>query len=389
MKREAKRTQKENKELKQKLGYVPYDILPILSTNSHYNIIFSERSNGKTFGFLKMALEDYIYEKKTTVYLRRYELDIRGVKGNEIFGGLNADGVIERLTGGIYNRVYVKSRKAFLGKYDEELDKIVYDNEPFVYLYALSQVGHDKGAFIDKLGNIIFDEFIEVGSVGYLVDEFTLFKNALSTFIRYRDDIKIFMLGNTINRFCPYFEWLGLKNAKKQKQGTIETYESTDGVLKTKYAVEYAEPSKSKNGGKGKPSDVFFTFEKSKMVSEGSWEIKEYPILPVRFKKENILFTYFIIFDGYVMQCEIVALDDGNVFTYIHKKTTEIKDDDTDLIFTTSQKHKLNYSKNILKPRNDKEARIAWFFKNDKVFYQSNELGDIVANYLNSCEYFD
>ena len=386
MKRPEKRPSSENKILKKKLGYIPYDPYPILSQNAQYNLVWSERSNGKTFGFLKIALEDYYRDRCTTVYLRRYEMDVKGNKGNEIFQGLNSDGCISEITNNVYDRIIVKGRKAYLARYDEELDKNICDDTPFIYLYAMTQMAHDKGAFIPNLKYIIFDEFIEPTSEGgYLRDEFTIFKNCISTFVRYRDNINIFLLGNTLNPFNPYFDWLGLTNARKQKQGTIELYESEKDGLKTKYATEYAASSRSKNGGIGKPSDIYFTFEKSSMVSEGVWEIKEYPHCPVQFSKDNILFIYFICFNEYLLQCEIVSIN-NTIFTYIHKKTTELREPEKELIYTLDYHHELNYSRNILKPRTKLEQKILWFFLNDQVYYQDNEIGNIVENYIISCK---
>ena len=57
---------------------------------------------------------------------------------------------------------------------------------------------------------ILFDEFITKGM--YLTDEFMAFMNTLSTIIRQRDNVKIFMCGNTVNKFNPYFEEMGLND---------------------------------------------------------------------------------------------------------------------------------------------------------------------------------
>ena len=37
-----------------------YDLKAILSKNADYNVIFGERSNGKTYAALKYGLENYI-----------------------------------------------------------------------------------------------------------------------------------------------------------------------------------------------------------------------------------------------------------------------------------------------------------------------------------------
>ena len=58
--------------------------------------------------------------------------------------------------------------------------------------------------------NILFDEFITRSM--YLPDEFVIFTNVLSTIIRDRNNVKIFMCGNTVNKYCPYYKEMGLNN---------------------------------------------------------------------------------------------------------------------------------------------------------------------------------
>ena len=41
--------------------------------------------------------------------------------------------------------------------------------------------------------------------------------------------------------------------------------------------------------------------------------------------------------------------------------------------------------RNIRKPTNELARRLAEYFKKDKVFYQDNEVGEIVRNYLIFC----
>ena len=75
------------------------------------------------------------------------------------------------------------------------------------------------------------------------------------------------------------------------------------------------------------------------------------------------------------------------MFTYIHNKTTPIKDLDNDLIYTLEHSHKLNYCRSVLKPTTEIGQKIKWFFVNDKVFYQNNNVGDSIENYLKVCRY--
>ena len=57
---------------------------------------------------------------------------------------------------------------------------------------------------------------------------------------------------------------------------------------------------------------------------------------------------------------------DSNLFTFIHRKTTELQNTDTDLIYTFDYIPKMNYNRSVLKPRNQLEKRIREFFIFDK-----------------------
>ena len=76
---------------------------------------------------------------------------------------------------------------------------------------------------------------------------------------------------------------------------------------------------------------------------------------------------------------------DGEMFTYIHVKTTPLQDEDNDIIYSLEHSHKMNWNRSIYKPTNEIMKKILYFFQVDKVFYQNNEVGDAINNYLKIC----
>ena len=360
-----------------------YTLSPILKEKAHYNIIIGERSNGKTYSVLQKALQDYATKGHQTALLRRMQEDFIGKRGAGLFEPLINNNEIERITDGTWTSVYYYASRWFLCKYEEDKKgnmERVTDTQPFMYGFALSQMEHEKGTGYPNVKNIIFDEFIT--RMAYLRDEFVLFMNTLSTIIRSRDDVIIFMLGNTVNKYCPYFDEMGLRHIKDMKQGEIDVYQLKHRSGKVlKVAVEYCKPFE-----KGKKSDFYFAFDNQKleMITTGVWEIDIYPHCPYRYKPKNILFTYFIEFDRQMLQCEVVQVDDV-CFTFIHRKTTPLKHPDTDLVFTTRYDARPNYRRKLTKPRLDIERKIVEFYATDKIFYQDNEVGEIIRNYLLWC----
>ena len=193
-----------------------YDLKNILSKNADYNIIFGERSNGKTYAALKYGLENYIKTGEQMAYIRRWREDLRGKRTESLFANHTANGLIEELTGGKYNEVFYISNKWFLSYYDAEKQKRTPDTTPFCYGFCLSEQEHEKSSSYPNITTVVFDEFLTRRY--YLPDEFMLFMNLLSTIIRQRDNVRVFMLGNTVNKFCPYFTEMGLKQVPFMEQ---------------------------------------------------------------------------------------------------------------------------------------------------------------------------
>lgn len=353
-----------------------YSLKNILSYHARYNIIIGERSNGKTYSVLERFIERYARTGAQCAIIRRWDEDFKSKRGASMFSALASDNKIAKLTNGEWTDTYYYAGKWYMCRYDEDGKRITDDNV-FCYAFSISSGEHDKSTSYPAVKSILFDEFIT--RTAYLPDEFVLFMNLLSTIIRERNDVEIFMLGNTVNKYCPYFKEMGLKHIREMQQGTIDLYKYGESGLTV--AVEYCKPSR-----RGKKSDVYFAFDNPKlsMITGGTWEIDIYPHCPVKYRPKNVLFTYFIQFAGDTLQCEIVQTE-KLLFTFIHRKTTPIKDWEHDLVFTPDYSPSPNIRRNITKPRDKIGDRIAEFYRQDRVFYADNDIGEIVRNYLIWC----
>lgn len=353
-----------------------YSLNEILKRNADYNVIFGERSNGKTYAALEYGLKQYITHGKQMAYIRRWREDLRGKRAESLFNGHVQNGLIAKITKNKYDTVYYYSNKFFLAKRDEKAKKVIPDSTPFAYCFALSEQEHDKSTSFPNVTTIIFDEFLTRRY--YLVDEFVLFMNLLSTIIRQRDDVKIFMLGNTVNQYCPYFSEMGLTHVRKQLQGTIDMY--TFGS-NTTVAVEYTASTAS-----GKDSNRYFAFDNPQlqMITNGAWELALYPHLPHKYTPQDVLFVYYIVYQDTTLQANIIQIED-DVFTYIHLKTTPIKDKYA-TVYSLNDNSSPLYHVRLLRGSTEIERKIALQFATNKVFYQNNEVGEVVRNYIMQSE---
>lgn len=357
-----------------------YNPQKINKKGATYNIIIGERSNGKTYAILLQALKDYAKDKSQFGYVRRWKEDITGRRAQRLFAGINENQEVSKMTKGEFTGVHYYAGKFFFCNYDDA-GKVIYGDQDVVgFTFALSDGEHDKSTSFPNVRTIVFDEFLTAKV--YLNDEFVMFMNTVSTIVRRRDDVRVYMLGNTVNKYCPYFAEMGLENIQKMTQGTIDIYRY--GESKLTVAVEYCASAEDKNS---KPSSHYFAFNNPKleMITGGAWELNIYPHLPAKFKPKNILLTYFIEFNDNIYQCEIVSIDQL-VFTYIHIKTTPIRDNKTAIVYSLDYNALPNYNRSIYKPNSKMQEKIVWFFKFDKVFYQSNDVGDAISNFLKICK---
>lgn len=356
-----------------------YSLDAILTHDADYNMIYGERSNGKTTAVLRYGLEDHINSgyKNQLAIIRRWEEDFKGKNGQQMFENIVHLGWVEELTKKKYNSIYYYSQRWFLCNYDEFGNKTAQAEDPFALGFSITSEEHYKSTSYPNIKTILFDEFIT--RQYYLPEEFVKFQNLLSTIIRLRTDVKIFMCGNTINKFCPYFAEMGLTGIKKQQRGTIDIYTYGDSTLKV--AVEYSDfPSKKK------ASNKYFAFNNPKleMITHGGWEIDIYPHLPVKYKPKDVVYFFYVVFDEEMLQGNIICVED-KTFLYFHRKTTPIKEDNTQIVYQQQTDYRRNYRVSILKPYSKVDKYIAELLSRKKAFYQDNEIGEIMNNYIKWC----
>ena len=118
-----------------------YSLDKILEKKATYNIIYSGRSDGKTYAVLLHGLKKYIKNGGQLAIVRRWEDDYKRNVANTLFDNLVNNNEISKLTNGEYNGVYYYSYKWYLCKYIEDKNgERIRKNapEPFAYAFAIS-----------------------------------------------------------------------------------------------------------------------------------------------------------------------------------------------------------------------------------------------------------
>ena len=362
--------------LERETGLDAYTLTPILDCDCIYNIIVGKRSNGKTYSALEYAIENYARTGEKFAYIRRWETDIRGDKGTKTLSSFVHNGFIKEITGGEWSSVLYKSRAWYFARVDSKTGRATHSETPIGYAYALTQMEHDKNNSDPTITTVIFDEFMS--REGYLDDEFVLFTNVLSTIIRARSGVKIFMLGNTVSKFCPYFKEMGVDSVTRMGQGEIKTYEYDKTGLTI--AVEMCKPN-----GVSVASDKYFAFDnpRLKMITNGEWELALYPRCPFKLRPRDTVARFYIEMNQYKIQGNIICKD-GTMFIFFHEKSGDI-DDENAIVFTDRYDPRPNYIHGLkVNPRIKFTEKVAELFRSDQLFYSTNEVGEIIKNFRTS-----
>lgn len=355
-----------------------YDIEHLIKEypDAQYYVAFGERSNGKTFSALKYAIRRFFKHGEQFAYVRRFGEDVKPKNLKTLFDGHVEHGIIEEYSGGVVDLVNYTASTFVPCKYDESTGKMVSTDVPMGYAFDLSGMEHRKSNSFPRITTIIFDEFLS--RQGYLPNEYILFMNTVSTIVRHRKNVKIFMLGNTVNKFCPYFSEMGLSHVKEQKPGTVDVYTYSDTPLKV--VVEYCDPMSNRGG---KESDIYFAFDNPqlKMITSGSWEISVYPHLTTRYKPKDVMYNFFVEFEDELLHGEIIV-SETEYYIFIHQKTTPIQDESQDIVYTDKPNAKWNYRVGFSYQTDELSRLISKMFSENRVFYSDNETGEILRNYI-------
>lgn len=353
-----------------------YSYNDILKIDALYYMIFGMRSNGKTYGWCRLCLDHYIEEGKPSAYIRRLDSMLTKDNAASLFDP-HLEYIIKR-TGGKWNSIVYRSRSFYFAYYANHKAgnrvKLGEDKQPFCRCYAINTAETSKGQDRGAVWSVCFDEFIT--RAYYLTNEFVLFQNLLSSIIRDRP-AKIFMLGNTVSKTCPYFREMGITQLKKLKPGDIQRYAigKTEKYIAVQYCGEVSAPSKVAD---------YFAFDNPEleMITKGKWEIAMYRHPPKNLGSSDIQFFFFVEFDGEVIQGDVHIYNDYPIIVY-HPKTTEIKDREEQIIYSedTLDGSPLHQVQLRIAPTRPQQL-IMQLIDGQKTFYSDNETGEVIANWL-------
>lgn len=191
----------------------------ILSKQAIFNIVFSDRSDGKTFDCKARALENYEKDKTITIYMRRYKSEITPKLYESFFDEVLKIKQYDRFNNWIFkgskNGIQVKTTPK--GEWDW-----------IILLVPLTMTGKLKSQIseVHRIKEIDFDEYMPLDGK-FIKDEITLMLEFWKSIDRDRESVQMLVLGNKISPFNPLFDYFNINlkiekdNIKLYKNGNL------------------------------------------------------------------------------------------------------------------------------------------------------------------------
>lgn len=321
-----------------------------------WNVVLSERSNGKSLWFLKQFVIDYFETGHKMAYVRRFDTDIKQKDVNLYFKDPNFVKWLQ--TGTEYSGIRCNRGELWFYKFDERGKQ--QDCELFGFVFALNVQEHYKSLHYDGVYNIMFEEYIT--NRIYIQNEFLEFNHLCSTICR-SGRYRIVMLGNTIARDCPYMLEMGVDLLKTAAGHMYINHLKRQDGSSVKCVFDYALPGDHK---------TFFFGKAEKNIVNGEWDVEEQPLLYFDYRKaERIYKCSYItaLHQGFNME---VLLYDDQKFLFVYPgKYEEIKEGFND-IFTDTADFGSGY---FLKPEKKRHAKIQPLIRCRRVLFSDSLTG--------------
>ena len=346
---------------------VHYNIDEIDKIGARFNIIYGERSNGKSYQLKhKKMVEKYLNTGKRFILMRRWKEEITSEKIEQYF----ADVDISKLTKGKYNCITLYRKILYLSVYDIETGK-TKRYEKIGYVVALSTEQNYAGASYLDVDDIIFEEFMSRNI--YLPNESNKLMNFYATVDRKRLTTRLWLVGNTISRACPYiYEWGLHEIITMQKQGTIKTIniECNNEVIEKEIitiAIEYCKSTGKTSGTIGSNAN---------MINTGAWETQPQPHLPKSYNLYKCLYRFGFQYQGFKFLSEyLIDIENKDVCWFIKPYNKEFSD--KIIVFSDIIKTSIYWQRDIynISIQNEKLRNLFNTFKENIIFYSSDMCG--------------
>ncbi len=347
-----------------------YTVDNLLKVNADINYINSTRNIGKSYDIKHLLIDSALTQEDSLFFfVRHLPTEITEEAILEYYGDLDFNNPkYPSLHEYDCIRVSLRGKLIMICKTDEDgnIEKSVTVGKAIPLQKAISF----KSRAFPNYNYMLFEEYSRTDLTWK--NEMQLFMSLVSTFTRYKENFKVFCVGNLTDRNSCHYQHFQLTGALNQKPGTIDTYKSysnppifdKDGNQKyTLIAVDFAD-------NRNEPNSLLLGSKAQKMTSNNEYESEEQTLI----ESNNNQTVHTIIFEQGYLRFKADLKIDSNQFPYweVCYKTSEVKKNTRVITdrFSTNPLHT-----NEIKGVSHKENEMLKLLLHGKVAFATNLCG--------------
>lgn len=270
-----------------------YTIDRIMQYKTTFNILLGQRSNGKSYSVKKECVKEAFLGLGDLIYLRRWKLELKQDDVTDYF----RDCPVEEITGGEYNHIESYRGRIYLANLNDAGEVTrgrcigrTADLAGAAHLKSVIQRGQYK--------NIIFEEFCtDAGYIGGGKEPNKLMQFVATVFgVQYTG--RVWLIGNTVSRYNPYFYCWSLKTVQKMRPGDIDIYRYKDDDGEVSIAVEFCSSLNVSNN--------MFLGDAKANITTGVWETTSQPQVPDDFGKFKVIYKMAIEYQDFRFVLKVI-----------------------------------------------------------------------------------
>lgn len=362
--------------------------------DNDYAIILSMRQDaGKTTTALLYGLLLNVRYNITIEYLRNDDAQIRRAAAETLFDTIKNYHYIEKIYNNRWNDVVYKymQHKFYLCRRDANGDIEEESREPVCVLHSNQDWQSIKSGYNSPNGNyIILDEALDSDRSTHLL--WKEFMNNISTIGRVGSDPErtskchVIILANNTDRYAWLFQDFCISDLIPDlKYGTMLKWKTELGTTGICTLMEQSEEQKERLKNKKIPFFGFNTPKAAQFIGSSEWTSKEYkhPDFYIDFDKCIFRRMYIYHRQRYI-QLNMFYDDEHRKYIYLHFANEPMKYDNIILTLEPSGKCEFygicEYEDN--KRVADFVRKVFRLKKENRWYYQSNLIGEIVDDYM-------
>lgn len=338
-----------------------YSCVDLMKKGSKYLLPYSIRGIGKSYSISMEEVAFCFLNETKIVLIRRSKKAMKQSNIQSYFATVD----IEKMTGGVYTRIFPWAGQLFLTKMEKGEEKRV---DIIGYYLSLEEWEERKSNNFLNVSAILFEEAI---GTYYLNNEFDILMNTVSTVMR--EGIgRVWLIGNPLNRICPYFEEFEIEDfVNNSKEGEFYTHTLEYKETTVTITVEHCN-----NYGK---KHAMIAGKARRNISKGEWDTRDFKC---GYQEGELLHTIFLSYTIHSFAIQLKSNPQGVLYLFVYP----VKKPKDNALLLTNTFNGVNINiRDYLNSDNPIEAQYMKLLRqNTNVIFSDNDTGATFWNAIHS-----